>query len=108
MIHRQSLTHGLCSIVFVHGLTGTSYDTWLDKQTGVHWPTTLLSRDLADTCILTFGYDADVVNFWNPASQNRIGNYAENMIGALARRREQTNSVRSAKLPHFFNFFIRE
>lgn len=59
----------------------------------MYWPTTLLSRDIADARILSFGYDADIVNFWNSASQNRLGNHAENMLGALARRREQTNSA---------------
>ncbi len=62
----------------------------------MHWPTTLLRRDIPDARVLAFGYDADVINFWNPAAQNRIGNHAENMLGAIARRRQQTESVRIA------------
>ncbi|KAH0536621.1 hypothetical protein FGG08_006515 [Glutinoglossum americanum] len=79
-------------IVFVHGLTGSSSDTWLDKKTGSYWPASLLSEDIDDARILSFGYDADVVNFWNPASQNRISDHAKNILGALARQREQTDS----------------
>lgn len=64
----------------------------------MHWPTTLLSEDISDARILAFGYDADVVNFWNPASGNTIRNHAENMLGCLARQREETNSVRNTVL----------
>ena len=35
-----------------------------------YWPATLLSRDISDNRILSFGYDADVVNLWSPASQS--------------------------------------
>ena len=49
-------------IVFVHGLTGNAYNTWLDKETGVHWPSKLLEQDIPESRILSFGYDADVVN----------------------------------------------
>lgn len=48
---------------------------------------------MPDARILAFGYDADVVNFWNPTSQNRTGNHAENMLGDLSGLREETDSV---------------
>ena len=81
-------------IVFVHGLTGNAYNTWLhkDKGTRMHWPSELLKQDLPDARILSFGYDADIVNFWNPASNSRLSNHAENMVGDLVRKRERTNS----------------
>ncbi|PMD17926.1 hypothetical protein NA56DRAFT_542480, partial [Hyaloscypha hepaticicola] len=81
-------------IVFVHGLTGDSYGTWLNTQTNVpiHWPSTLLGDDIEVARILSFGYDADVAQIWGPACQNRINNHAENMLGALARLRERTDS----------------
>ena len=79
----------------MHGLTGSTQSTWLDKS-GVYWPIDLLGKDIRDARILAFGYDADVVNFWNPASQNRIGNHAENLLGALSRLRESTKSKRRA------------
>ncbi|KAI9794399.1 MAG: hypothetical protein M1816_005468 [Peltula sp. TS41687] len=79
-------------IVFVHGLRGSSDNTWLDEASGIHWPTDLLSQDLNDARILAFAYDANVVNLWNPVSQNRVSNHAENLLGALARQRERTGS----------------
>ncbi|KAA6412091.1 MAG: hypothetical protein FRX48_04241 [Lasallia pustulata] len=79
-------------IVFVHGLTGEPAKTWLHTASGMYWPTTLLSRDVPNSRILSFGYDADVVNFWNPTSQNRIGNHAVNMLGDLTRLREKSDT----------------
>lgn len=79
-------------IVFVHGLTGNAYDTWLHKGTGIHWPSELLKQDLSDTRILSFGYDADIVNFWNPASNSRLSNHAEDLVGDLVRERERTDT----------------
>jgi len=79
-------------IVFVHGLRGNAYTTWLHEDTGIHWPSQLLYKDIPDARILTFGYDADVVNLWNPASVSRLTNHAENLVGDLVRRREFTNT----------------
>lgn len=79
-------------IVFVHGLTGNAYDTWLHRGTGIHWPSELLRQDIVDGRILSFGYDADIVSFWNPASSSRLSNHAENLVGELVRHRERTNT----------------
>ena len=88
----DSGTEASVDIVFVHGLTGDAYNTWLHKNTRVHWPSQLLRQDIPDARILSFGYDADIVNFWNPASNSRLTNHAENMVGDLIRKRERTNS----------------
>ena len=84
-------------IVFVHGLTGNSHSTWFHEKRQIHWPTALLGRSLGDegvnARIFAFGYDANVVNLMGPASRNRIGNHAINLLGALARRRETSTSV---------------
>ncbi|KAL9126778.1 MAG: hypothetical protein Q9217_004226 [Psora testacea] len=85
-------TEASVDIVFVHGLTGNTYNTWLHKGTRVHWPSELLRQDMPDARILSFGYDADIVNFWNPASNSRLSNHAENMVGGLVRKRERTNT----------------
>ena len=79
-------------VVFVHGLTGNAYNTWLHKETGIHWPSALLGQDLPDTRILSFGYDADIVNFWNPASNSRLSSHAEDLVGDLVREREGTDT----------------
>ena len=89
------------SIVFVHGLTGNSYNTWLNAgPSPVYWPKDLLSKDLVNARILTFGYDADIVNFWGPASRNRIADHAGNLLGCLVRLRERTNAVNANLLYH--------
>lgn len=89
---RHGDTEACVDIVFVHGLTGEAHNTWLHKETGVHWPSELLNQDLPDTRILSFGYDADVVNFWNPASNSRLSSHAENLVGELVRERERTDT----------------
>ena len=85
-------TEACVDIVFVHGLTGNAYDTWLHKATGVHWPKDLLKQDISDTRILSYGYDADFVNLWKPASISRLSNHAEDLVGRLARMRERTET----------------
>ncbi|SLM33794.1 nacht and ankyrin domain protein [Lasallia pustulata] len=79
-------------ILFVHGLTGEPANTWLHTASGMYWPATLLNRDVPNSRILSFGYDADVVSFWSPTSQNRIGNHALNMLGGLTRLREKSDT----------------
>ena len=85
-------TKATLDIVFVHGLTGNSYNTWFHEEAKVHWPSQLLSQDIPDARILSFGYDADIVNFWNPASNSRLSNHAETMVDELARRRSRTST----------------
>ena len=85
-------TEASVDIVFVHGLTGNAYNTWLHKDTRVHWPSELLRRDIPHARILSFGYDANIVNLWNPASNSSLSNHAQNMIGDLVRNRERTNT----------------
>ena len=76
-------------VVFVHGLTGNAYDTWLHKENGIHWPSDLLRQDIPDIRVLSFGFDADVIRFLGnkPASSSRLTNHAENLIGKLVRER---------------------
>lgn len=76
----------------MHGLRGSD-NTWFNQETGIHWPTDILKEDFDDARILAFNYDANIIKFWSPVSQNRISNHAENMLGALARRKELTSSV---------------
>lgn len=85
------------SVVFVHGLTGNRENTWTDKGTGVFWPEALLKNDVPEARIITFGYDADVVHFWSMASQNRIGNHAQNLVNVLSQLRERSDTV---GIPH--------
>ncbi|KFY40830.1 hypothetical protein V495_05241 [Pseudogymnoascus sp. VKM F-4514 (FW-929)] len=79
-------------IVFLHGLTGNAYNTWYHDASQIHWPNKLLKEDIPDARILTFGYDADVTNWYKAASVNRIGNHAESLLGSVTRFRERTQS----------------
>lgn len=72
-------------------MTGTREETW--TYNGNLWPETLLPKEIPTARILTFGYDADVVNFWLPAGQNRIGNHAQNLAQSLANLRDKTDTV---------------
>ncbi len=78
-------------IVFVHGLTGDAYGTWLHEHTNVHWPSELLKQDMQDTRILTFGYDGDFFRVWR-LSNSRLGNHAESLVSKLAVLRERSKS----------------
>jgi hypothetical protein len=81
------------SIVFVHGLTGSRLSTWTSKETKTLWPKTLLSNDIPNARILTLGYDADVVNAWAPASQNRVSEHANDLNNSLCDLRDATKTV---------------
>ncbi|KAL2037105.1 hypothetical protein N7G274_010232 [Stereocaulon virgatum] len=65
--------------------------TLYDHETRVHWPSKFLRLDIPEPRILSFGYDADVVNIWarGPAPSSRLSNHAENLVGRLVREREK-------------------
>ena len=79
------------SIVFVHGLTGNRESTWTWADN--LWPQTLLPEKIPGARIMTFGYDADVVNFWQSAGQNRIGHHAQDLAQSLANKRDMTETA---------------
>lgn len=83
----------VADIVFIHGLTGRSEKTWLDKQSGVYWPIDLLATDVPNARILAFGYDADVVKLLGAVSQNNLQSHAEALLSDLAALRDETNTV---------------
>lgn len=83
----------LVDIIFVHGLTGDSYNTWLEAESGIYWPVHLLSRDVPKARIMTFGYDADVTKFLGPVSQNNLHDHAAALLGELAAVRLDDDSV---------------
>ena len=73
-------------------MTGNAYSTWLHEESGIHWPSQLLKEDIPDARILSYGYDADIVNLWDPASINRLSNHAETMVGDLVRHRAEPST----------------
>ncbi|KAK2737291.1 hypothetical protein FQN57_000375 [Myotisia sp. PD_48] len=80
----------MVDIVFVHGLNGSSYNTWATtKKPDVFWPSDLLPQALQDlhVRILTYGYDAKVATFMDGASKEKLHNHAEHLVGALVANR---------------------
>ncbi|KAL6713033.1 hypothetical protein ACLMJK_009429 [Lecanora helva] len=80
------------SIVFIHGLTGGRESTWTAADAAACWPELYLPNDLSEARIITYGYDADVVNFWSMASQNTVGDHSQKFLIALANLRDSTNT----------------
>jgi hypothetical protein len=85
-------------LVFVHGLTGNAYSTWLHEQSSVHWPQDLVKEDISDARVMTFGYDADIVRLWGQAAQDGISGYAHDLLGSLARKRRGAVGAQSPPL----------
>jgi protein SERAC1 len=56
----------------------------------VPWPEELLSQDIPDARIITYGYDADVVHWTRPAGQNTVREHARNLVNDLAAIRQKT------------------
>jgi len=79
-------------IIFVQGLTGKSFDTWLAKS-GTYWPTQLLPDDIPDARIMTFGYDADVTKLVGPVGQSNIREHASTFFRELNMVRAKDQSV---------------
>jgi hypothetical protein len=81
----------------VHGLTGNRLSTWTkkgpNKGSDTIWPKTLLGNDIPNARILTLGYDADVVHWGVPASQNRVREHANDLNNALCDLRDATKTV---------------
>jgi hypothetical protein len=75
------------SIVFVHGLRGHLTRTW--TKDGVCWPKELLSKEeaLSHIRVLSFGYDANVVNLIGRISLNSLFDHSINLLNELARER---------------------
>ncbi|KAG5287472.1 LipA and NB-ARC domain-containing protein [Histoplasma capsulatum G186AR] len=82
-------------IVFVHGLNGTSYNTWATKKPEVFWPGDLLPHTLKgqNVRILTYGYDANVTSFARGTSKERLHNHAEHLAGQLIANRNLQDAV---------------
>ena len=60
------------------------------------WPRDLLPapNQIPNSRVIFFGYDADVVNFWAEAGQNRLGGHATSLVADLGDLRRRTNTVR--------------
>ncbi|KAI1452410.1 Alpha/Beta hydrolase protein [Annulohypoxylon moriforme] len=80
-------------VVFVHGLTGHREKTWTARGADKPWPGVLLQKELPESRIMTFGYDADVVDWRALVSKNKIDNHAKNLLAALAHIRDDDKAA---------------
>ncbi|OCL10613.1 hypothetical protein AOQ84DRAFT_288903 [Glonium stellatum] len=83
----------LHSIVFVHGLTGHREKTWTACGERELWPKSLLSADIPEARIITYGYDADVARWTQPAGQNTVREHARNLVNDLTALRRSSKST---------------
>lgn len=80
-------------IIFVHGLRGDAETTW--AKDSVCWPRDLLLIGLPNARIMTWGYDANVVNIRSYVSQITLFGHPENFLGDLSRERRGADKVSS-------------
>ena len=87
--HDEGLISAAYSIIFVHGLFGHPQKTWTAKRSEgasntIYWPKDLLPTVIPDSKVYTFGYDADVDNFFSAAGQNTIHQHTRTLLEDLA------------------------
>ena len=78
-------------ICFVHGLTGNRDSTWTASKQSKPWPAMLLPSKLPHARLLTWGYDAYVVQA-SVTSKNRLTDHAVNLLIDLTNDRDSCNT----------------
>ncbi|KAI9763965.1 MAG: hypothetical protein M1840_008999 [Geoglossum simile] len=79
-------------IVFVHGLWGGRESTW--TKDGVIWPKDLLSEDIPNSRILSYGYDSGVVRSDTAeVTQGNLEDDARRLCSFLDDERKRTNTT---------------
>ena len=101
---RRRLTTTQPSIIFIHGLTGDREKTWTAKNATAPWPQTLLPSKISNARVLTFGYDASVIDWHGMVSKNTIGNHSWNLLTAITTYREDDSTVSRTERLYFLQF----
>ncbi|ORY03567.1 hypothetical protein BCR34DRAFT_573448 [Clohesyomyces aquaticus] len=85
----------IVDIVFVHGLHGNKENTWTatTKDGKVFWPRDLLTQDIKNARIFTWGYDSHITHFWSKTSAGNVDTHAKNLCADLSSRREFTDTT---------------
>ncbi|KAK7973451.1 hypothetical protein PG988_007585 [Apiospora saccharicola] len=65
-------------IIFVHGLRGSSLNTWSRGE--ICWPRDLLKDDLPEARVFTFGWDSMIANATSYASQDSLFGHAGTLL----------------------------
>ncbi|KAF4982121.1 hypothetical protein FZEAL_2181 [Fusarium zealandicum] len=85
----HSSVNDTVDIVFVHGLIGDCTRTWTAKTATEPWPKYLLPPEVPNARILTYGYDATVVDrVQGTPTRNRVRNHAYTLLTSLASFRQ--------------------
>jgi hypothetical protein len=72
------------TIVFVHGLGGSSTGTWTHSDTKSFWPTWLVEKKgFENVRVTTFGYDGSWSNIGAPRNVLSIASFANQLLDAL-------------------------
>jgi hypothetical protein len=72
------------SIIFVHGLGGSTRDTWTHPESKTFWPSLLHEEDGFDNVrISTFGYRANFINGLRPKNILGIADFAKQLLDSL-------------------------
>lgn len=85
-------------IVLVHGLRGHRIDTWTVKDQC--WPRDFLKNDIKNARIISWGYDANIVNFFSNASQASLFGHGQTLLDQVAQRRTDSVSSRFLVTKH--------
>ncbi|KAI9890587.1 MAG: hypothetical protein M1814_003785 [Vezdaea aestivalis] len=85
-IVKEGKTPVVVDIVFVHGLNGDPFQTWTKDE--VMWPRDLLPEAIPGARIMTYGYDANPIKFFDNTSQNHILEHALNLLNGLINERD--------------------
>ena len=98
----------LFDIIFVHGLNGNSFRTWFDENTASYWPADYLPQDFPNARICTYGYDANVFKFFEPASQTNVMTEAKRLLSdvMVKRKTDEVVSFRNSLLHVYVAYFV--
>ena len=83
-------------VVFIHGLTGDRDRTWTSPGASEPWPKTVLPQHFGGARILTFGYDAYLVQKKGSVSNNRLSDHSRDLLIDLVSHRQ---GIRKDKKP---------
>ncbi|KAF1355298.1 hypothetical protein BDV97DRAFT_277421, partial [Delphinella strobiligena] len=98
------------SICFIHGLTGDRSSTWTHKESQkakVFWPQ-ILARTISKARVMTYGYDADVMNFFDTTNGNGLRGYGRQFLMELTAERKSSPTRRLILIAHSLGGLVVE